>query len=100
MNSADQVPLGGGRSAPAALQNDFFRIAGLAQQQPLGLRLGLLDPPAETSQLGLWTMKKRPMMTGTASRIVLAYIQRHAPMSGFSNRIKNPMAVPASPPTA
>ena len=31
-------------------------------------------------------MKKRPMMTGTASRIVLAYIQRHAPMSGFSKQ--------------
>ena len=45
-------------------------------------------------------MKKRPMMTGTASTSVLAYIQRHAPMSGFSNRITKPTAVPTKAPTA
>jgi len=27
-------------------QNDFFRVAGLAQQEPRGFHLGLLDPPA------------------------------------------------------
>jgi hypothetical protein len=39
-------------------------------------------------------------MTGSARTIVLAYIQRHAPRSGFSNRIKKPIPVPANPPTA
>ena len=40
------------------------------------------------------------MITGTASKTVLAYIQRHAVRSGFSNRMRNPIAVPARPPIA
>jgi hypothetical protein len=39
-------------------------------------------------------------VTGTASRSVLAYIQRHALRSGFSYKTRKPTSVPAKPPTA
>jgi hypothetical protein len=82
------------------MQVEIPRIRRIARSSRLISASASAIRPRKTSQDGLCTTKNRPTITGRASTIVLAYIQRHAPSAGFWYKMKKPIAVPASPPIA
>ncbi len=56
--------------------------------------------PRTTSQLALSMMKKRPIVTATAGKIAVAYIQRQVDNDGSMLSTRQPTAVPPSAPSA